>query len=151
MEDKGITSEERLTRLLRACGRRLYYSSCAGRTQAKVLTLLCQAGAMSQKDIQQKLEVKPGSVSELISKLEMKGLVKRVRAESDRRRVLLTLTEQGERAAAMASKRRDTVIDYKVLAADERVEMLFLLEKLVKSWEEEEAPVNSDAQDGCNT
>ena len=39
MSETEREAGERLSLLLRVCGRRLYHSSCAGRTQARVLRL----------------------------------------------------------------------------------------------------------------
>ena len=137
MDNSEITAYERLSGLLRACGRRVYFSSCAGRTQIRVLRLLLRQGAMSQKDVQDRLEIQPGSVSELMGKLEMKGLIERVRDTDDRRKVLLSLTARGEAAAQEAEKRSETKIDYGALDEGEQAQLCRLLEKLVNSWDEE--------------
>ena len=98
MQENELTRDEKLALLLRVCGRRLYHSSCAGRTQSRVLGLLA-AGDISQRELQERLQIQPGSISELISKLELKGFLTRRRNENDRRKVVLSLTEEGRRAA----------------------------------------------------
>ena len=50
---------------------------------------------MSQKEMQDKLDIQSGSISELISKLEKKELVIRQPDSADRRRMILFLTEKG--------------------------------------------------------
>ena len=130
---------ERLTRLLRVCGRRLYHSSCAGRTQARVLGLLAQGG-MTQREIQEKLQIQPGSVSELTGKLELKGFVTRSRDEKDRRRVVLTLTLAGQRAAETAAGRKDVAVRYDGLTGAEQAQLETLLEKVIEGWRKDGVP-----------
>lgn len=130
---------ERLTRLLRVCGRRLYHSSCAGRTQARVLGLLAQGG-MTQREIQEKLQIQPGSVSELTGKLELKGFVTRSRDEKDRRRVVLTLTPAGQRAAEAAAGRKDVTVRYDGLTGAEQAQLETLLEKVIEGWRKDGVP-----------
>lgn len=127
------TPEERLNRSLRRCGHYLYHHS-AGQRQRMVLRLLEENGTMSQKDIQESLNIQPGSVSELISKLERKGLVERQRDEDDRRRVTLHLTEAGKEVQRTD---RDTWMreSYQVLSGEEMEQMTRLLERLLDSWE----------------
>ena len=130
---------ERLTRLLRVCGRRLYHSSCAGRTQARVLGLLAQGG-MTQREIQEKLQIQPGSVSELTGKLELKGFVTRSRDEKDRRRVVLTLTPAGQRAAEAAAGQKDVTVRYDGLTGAEQAQLETLLEKVIEGWRKDGVP-----------
>ena len=139
MCERGLTREERLTMLLRVCGRRLYHSSCAGRTQSRVLRLLA-AGDISQRELQERLQIQPGSVSELISKLEQKGFLARRRNENDRRKVMLSLTQAGRRAAEAALNRSDITVHFDGLSWEEQGRLLELLERLIDSWREEGLP-----------
>ena len=132
---------ERLTRLLRVCGRRLYHSSCSGRAQARVLSLLA-SGGMTQREIQERLQIQPGSVSELTGKLELKGFVTRSRDEDDRRRVVLTLTPTGRKAAEAAASRKDVAVRFDGLTEAERGELAALLEKVIEGWRKDGVPEN---------
>ena len=94
---------------------------------------------MTQREIQERLQIQPGSVSELTGKLEMKGFVTRTRDERDRRRVALTLTPEGRRAAA---KRKDVAVRFDGLTAEERERLADLLEKLIEGWRKDGVPEN---------
>ena len=88
---------------------------------------------MSQKELQEHLSIKPGSASELISKLEDKGRLLRSRDASDRRRVILTLTEKGRDFVGMFRERPvDTL--FADLSESERESLAAILEKLLDRW-----------------
>jgi DNA-binding MarR family transcriptional regulator len=56
--------------------------------------------SISVGELAEQLLVKPHSAAELVNRLEAAGLVRRTSDSADRRRVLLTLTEDGERRMA---------------------------------------------------
>lgn len=119
--------------MLRRCGHVMFHQThhCQ---QDTVLQLLAQRGTMNQKQIQEQLAIKPGSASELISKLEDKGMLLREKDPRDHRHVLLTLTEKGQYAARIFAERPDDDL-FAVLNEDEKKLLLNLLEKLHSSWE----------------
>lgn len=127
-------SDERLTELLRHCGRFMYYHSSPGMQQGMVLQML-RGGPMTQRQVQERLGTRPGSVSELISKLEAKGLLKRQRSEIDRRRVLLALTEKGADLAQRHTAYPATEL-YTALTQAERETLERLLDTLLSDWRE---------------
>lgn len=129
-----LGSEEQLTALLRHCGKFLYYHSRPGMQQGLVLQML-RSGPMTQKQIQDQLGTRPGSVSELISKLEAKNLLRRQRSEPDRRKVLLALTEKGRELSQHHTEYPVTGL-YTALAQPERETLIQLLSKLLSDWKE---------------
>ena len=80
---------------LERCGKILLHCLGKRRGQEKILRILWEQGESTQKDLQEQLGIQPGSMSEIAAKLAAKGLVARGRAESDRRKILLSLTEEG--------------------------------------------------------
>ena len=139
MSEQELTREEKLSLLLRVCGRRLYHSSCAGRTQSRVLQLLAE-GDMSQREMQERLQVQPGSISELVSKLEFKGLLTRRRNENDHRKVMLSLTDEGRLISQDELRRSEMKVDFSGLSWEEQGQLIALLEKLIDNWREEGLP-----------
>lgn len=120
--------------LLRICGHYLYHHSGQSRTQDRVLRLLAERGELSQKELREVLNTKPGSISELISKLEAKGLISTQKGEEDRRQVILRLTKEGaERAAMLAEESREEAT-FDALTEEEQETLKALLKKLAKSW-----------------
>ncbi len=126
------TTEERLNRVLHRCGHYLHHHDTHPR-QAAVLSLLRERGTMSQREVQEALGIRPGSASELISKLEDRGMLTRIRGESDKRRIMLSLSQKG---LMVDLKPTDELLSerYAVLSEDERETLVRILEKLVDSW-----------------
>lgn len=124
-------TDEQLSCRLRRCGHVLYHQSHHSQQDA-VLALLRQ-GPLNQKQIQEQLSTRPGSVSELISKLESKQLVERRRDDDDRRRVVLSLTEKGQ-IAALIHKERPSEDLFAALTEEEKEQLAGLLGKLLESW-----------------
>ena len=125
-----LAREENLSRLLMICGHRLYHSAAQGRTQTTVLHALHENGPTSQKELQERLGIQPGSMSELITKLENKGLLVRARDEADRRKVLLTLTVAGEAKIVRQEHKSQLPVRYTQLDDSELDRLAEALEKL---------------------
>jgi len=64
-------------------------------TQLGVLEGILHRGAMTQRELGRKVLTSAGNMTDVIDKLERRGLVSRTRAPSDRRSVLVDLTPSG--------------------------------------------------------
>ncbi len=73
-------------------------------SQAEVLRVLQSQGQLSLRDIGSRLVCEDGSPSRLVDRLVRVGLVERVPATDDRRRVEVSLTDEGRRVARAARK-----------------------------------------------
>lgn len=102
------------------------------RGQALILSILAGREALSQRELQQMLGIQPGSLSELISKLEAKGQLTREKAE-DRRGNLLRITEAG-RAALPAPGDAPEDDPLAPLSADQQDQLADLLRTLLTAW-----------------
>jgi len=69
------------------------------RGQGRVLSVLKLNPEIGQKELAYILNMSKQALAELLSKLEKNGLVQRAALESDRRNVVVSLTEQGKKAA----------------------------------------------------
>ena len=87
---------------------------------------------MTQKELQNRLSVKAGSVSELVMKLENKSLVIRQKDPSDRRRIILSLTEKGENPALSPSKKYSDVLHFDNLSSEYKEILIALLRKMLR-------------------
>ncbi len=126
--------DDSLLGLLHSCHHHLFRHAGQSRTQDKVLKLLAQRGELTQKELRQVLDTRPGSISELISKLEAKGLVISEKDPQDRRQSVLKLTGRGmERGTALSQTEGEGQM-FDALTEEEQGTLKSLLEKLVNSW-----------------
>ena len=97
--------------------------------QQKVLRILLH-GEIRQKDLQEQLNIKAGSLSELIRKLSCKGYIVKEKSEADGRVWVLKITEEGRRRAALFEETKDDRL-FAPLSADEREQMKNMLAKVL--------------------
>ena len=67
-------------------------------------------GDLYQKELQYILGIRPGSMSEIVTKLEKRGLLVRKRDEKDMRRARLSITEEGMACVRQYEQRQSSRI-----------------------------------------
>ena len=104
-----------------------------------VLSVLMEQGntGIRQKDLAEKIGIRPAAMSEAIDKLEDNGYIERKVDESDRRATLIFLTEKGEARANEIRDQREHRFDrlFGELSAEEKEQLLILLRKMNKRSE----------------
>ena len=101
--------------------------------QFGVLNVLQRRGEASQRELCDDLDLDRSTVAGLVARLEARGLVARVRAEDDRRRNVVQLTDDGHALldeVVPAAARVDDVLTA-ALTARERAELQRLLGKVL--------------------
>lgn len=103
-------------------------------SQNRVLWILSQRdGHLTQSELSELLDIRPSSTSELLKKLESKGLIERSNDPDDRRITIIKLTEAGK---AEAAKTNPTNFDEMAtdltagLTEAEIIELTTLLQKM---------------------
>jgi DNA-binding MarR family transcriptional regulator len=76
-------------------------------TQLAALAVLDRHGAMTPGELAEHEKVQPPSMTRVIAVLEERRLVMRAPHATDRRQVVLTVTEQGRELVSQARRRRD--------------------------------------------
>ena len=104
----------------------------SARGQTLILSILVGREDLSQRELQQMLGIQPGSMSEIVSKLEKKGLLTREKGE-DRRGNLLRITEAGRQAIPTVARMDEDEL-FRVLDEQERTTLSGLLRKLLNDW-----------------
>lgn len=102
------------------------------KSQRRVLILLRENGSMTQREMTEKLNVKPASASEVLTKLANKGFIIRVPSSIDKRTMVISLTDEGAKIADEAYRYRSLRIVEMLSCFDdeEKDVLLSLLEKM---------------------
>lgn len=110
------------------------------RGQFRVLHLLAKQDNITNSDIVEALDIRPSSVSVLVSKLEHSGLIKRHNSSTDKRVSLITLTDKGRSFIESSRKFKDELSAsmFESLTADEQQQLFKLLNKLTIDLESKE-------------
>ena len=105
------------------------------RGQGRVLAMLRIQPEISSKDLAYLLGIRQQSLNELLNKLEKKGYVTRVPSETDRRVMLVRLTEQGKQAQDQNSETDDAGI-FDCLSPGEQDQFNAYLDRMIAAFEE---------------
>src|SRR5215472_1088719 len=91
-------------------------------TQLAALAVLDRHAAMTPGELAEHEKVQPPSMTRVIAVLEERRLVMRAPHPTDRRQVVLTVTEEGRELVSQARRRRDAWLSkrLKVLSPEER-------------------------------
>ncbi|MCD8364534.1 MAG: MarR family transcriptional regulator [Clostridiales bacterium] len=133
---------------LRELGHKIRFRFEGKGSQERVLEILKERGDMTQRELTERLGIKPGSSSEVLAKLESAGMIRRSPNENDRRVVDLSLTDAGREQAQKVSGLREEKQDQMLaaLTAEEKETLLGLLEKVNRGWEAQDDEHNSQGR-----
>jgi DNA-binding MarR family transcriptional regulator len=90
--------------------------------QLSALTSLELGGALTPSELAEIERVQPPTMSKLVAKLEERGLVRRAPHPTDRRQVILSVTEPGQAILAQFERARDEWLSRRLaeLSSEER-------------------------------
>ena len=103
-------------------------------SRQRVLKMLLADESLTQGELRKRLGIQAGSFSELAARMEKRGLIEREKDRSDRRRVILRLTEQGGIAAGQPNEIGDEEL-FHALTAEERETLQGMLQKIIDAHE----------------
>lgn len=128
--------QDDLYNILRACGHYLYHRFGKDMGQGRILAILSERERMTQKELQEMLRIQPGSATEILAKLEEKGMIRRKRDERDKRCCIIELTEEGCEAFNKRKRQEgERASLFSSLDEAEQEELKRLLCKLLAGWE----------------
>lgn len=124
--------------LLRRCGHYLHHHwGCGRASQMRALHILEDCGEMTQRELQDRMGIQQGSLSELVKKLDEQSFITRTCSPTDRRQLLIRITESGRQQSQFFRERRITEAMElaSALSEEEQQELRVLLGKLLNSWQ----------------
>ena len=139
---------ENLFRLTRALCRRPHKDGRRSHGSGKLLSLLGENENVTSRELAELLDVRPSSLTEMLTRLDSEGLVTRTTDENDKRVTRVALTDSGKALLAQVERERED--DAEKLAAcftDEEAEQFSALcEKLYTHLES----LNAQERSGCD-
>lgn len=104
--------------------------------QKRVLTALARRETMTQRDLLDEMGLARATLSELLTRLEDRGLIERTRSKADRRVTILSLTRKGKIASGKIIDVESRIADeaFAPLGADEKEQLARMLAVMLDSW-----------------
>lgn len=126
----SLSQGDKLAYQMRSLSRRMAQNQPREKSgQGRILALLAQRGALTQRQLLALAGIRSSSLSELLGKLTAAGLVQREVCPTDHRTTVVSLTDPGKQKAAQ-NQAADSPDPFQALSPQEREQLLFLLEKL---------------------
>lgn len=113
------------------------------RGQGRLLVLLSQYGALTQRELIELTGRRSATLSEQLDGMEKSGLISRCKNEQDKRNVDVELTEQGKKAAIEAMQIRQAYADelFDTIPQRKKQQLAGLLDSLLHTWD---IPINEE-------
>lgn len=133
---KDDSPQDALLMRLRACGHFLRHRTEGKGGQRRILAILGEHNPISQRELTEILHIQPGSLSEILGKIEGNAWIERRQNEADKRNVDISLTQQGAAALEEMNERhgRAAVNLFAELSQAEIEQLSALLDKLLGAW-----------------
>lgn len=136
MDDELKISDVELMRKMRWCGHLLYHKYHLNFAQNKILMLLCEKGPMTQTELLTELKIQAGSLSEILAKVESAKFVKKERSKTDKRTILVSITDDGIRQAEGFRLERERIAEFlfEKLSEEDKKILDKILAQLLDAW-----------------
>jgi DNA-binding MarR family transcriptional regulator len=106
-------------------------------TQYVVMMVLWEHGAMTEGELGKLVHLDSGTLAPLLKRLEKQGMINRTRPDDNERKLLISLTEQGEALKEKAVNVPPSMHGCIDLDQDELIQLKKLLDKALMRMEEE--------------
>lgn len=137
-DHEPTSMSEQLFSNLRHISHAMHNQHLARGSQKRILIILSRSGKTTQKVITERLGIKAGSASEVISRMEAAGLVVRTTNPDDQRAVDIELTPLGVETAESVKDeaRRQHEEMFACLTETEQRDLLRITDKISALWAE---------------
>ena len=133
--------------MLGFCGHYIHVNGGGRSGRAPIICALLKHGdAIPQRELMNMFDLKAGSLSEVLTKIERDGLVERTRDPQDRRQLIVRLTSEGHKQATAEQLDRERVRAEALccLTDAEREQLEYILARIKQHWKEIEPDMKGD-------
>lgn len=117
-------------------------TQCSG--QGRILKILNMKPEIMQKELADILGIRPQSLGETLAKLEKSECISRVQSESDRRNIIVSITEKGKQAISNENESENEIDIFSCLLDEEKEQLNQILMKLNSYLEQQD--INNECQ-----
>ncbi|WP_312426770.1 MarR family winged helix-turn-helix transcriptional regulator [Lacrimispora sp.] len=105
-------------------------------SQQRILSLLASGDKITQHDLLDIMQIRAASLSELLTKLEGKGLITRTKTDGTKRGIDVEITDLGEAVVSeyTHNQQEATTELFSALSEDEQRLLVQLLSRLIEDW-----------------
>ncbi len=131
-----ILSQEIITKIV-ILGHFIHYKMGGKVGRRRIFSILLKHGEeMPQKKMQEILDVRSGSLSEILAKTEEDGYIEKIRNKQDKRNYNIRLTASGKVEAIRVQQEYEERVEQMLscLAEEEKEKLYIQLDKLMKHW-----------------
>lgn len=142
----------KVNRMMLCCGMNLLREEKIHPGQVPLLVELAKGEGLTQKELADRLEVKPSSLNVMVNRLLKNDLITKTQDKDDQRRSQISLTKLGEKKIQLVY-RSHKIMEEKIFdcfSQKEEDEMIRLLTKLHQRLEEELTDCTLEGKDGCH-
>lgn len=125
-------------RASRMMARAYHKHSHAHHAQAHIFSIIRDRGSITQRELMHLLDIRSSSLSELLTKLEQRGLIERKRNEQDKRSFEISVKKGCLNPFAEEEEKRHAAREdfFATLSEEERSQLTSLLTKIITSAKE---------------
>ena len=134
--NESASTEQQLLYKLHKCIHYLHQNTPGRAGQGRILMMLDKYGSITQRQLTELAGVRSASLSEILSKLEHRGLIERSKNADDKRNIDVKLTDAGKNAvtASRESRLENEKELFSCLTEDEIDNLSETLDKLINHW-----------------
>lgn len=114
------------------------------RGQGRVLAILKMKPEISQRELSYLLDMRPQSLGELLSKLEKSGYITRTPSETDRRVMIIKLTQEGVEATGTTEQEFSFDKLFDCLSEEEQKNLSSYLDRIIENLESQVGDEQTD-------
>lgn len=130
-KNEYIDSDDLTSKMIK-CGQLLMHKTGKKRGQERILEIVYKHDCISQKELQNILQVEAGSLSEILIKLEKNGFIERYKDEKDKRKQVISLTQKGKDKIEHRKSNDEDMFD--MLSLQESQQLNEMLDKIMEEW-----------------
>lgn len=99
-----------------------------------LLRLIQELNGSKASELAEHMGIRPASLSEMISNLEIDGLITKTRDENDKRVTIIRISEQGQTKLQQLQEEKDRTFEG-ILTSEEEIEFMRLSQKMIAHLE----------------